>query len=270
MKNFNYDIENHYSFSLFAEIQILVSQAPDAFPKGLIVRFQGFETKLKGVFYLFSNRLIIVVLSLLLVTVVSGCSFEVVDNANSSDTDTSENVETNGSNNTEDDQEQDVTKNEQETNAGAEDENDSDSANDELEFADALRKTNDIIQTEEISKLADGKQYTFAWNYETYKFTDITCDLTGGKYIYKAISDEIVFEAEFEQDGDDIQAIHYPDEGMTVTDKKTSDEYIAFSGEYDIQIHNLGDQIVGVSMVHKDGVRDTVGEPIGFFISCTQ
>src|SRR5699024_5810881 len=108
MKNFNYDIENRYSFSLFAEIQILVPQAPDAFPKGLIVRFQGFETKLKGVFYLFSNRLIIVVLSLLLVTVVSGCSFEVVDNANSDDTDTSEDVETNGSNNTEDGQDEDA------------------------------------------------------------------------------------------------------------------------------------------------------------------
>ena len=235
---------------------------------------------------MFANRLIIAVLSLFLVAIVAGCSFEVVDNANSGDTDTNEDVDANGSNETvddqdedaetntseeaEDDQEKDVTENERETNAGAEDENDSDSPDEELEFADALRKTNDIIQTEEISKLADGKQYTFAWNYETYKFTDITCDHVGGKYFYKAVSDEIVFEAEFEQDEDDIQVIHYPDEGMTVTDKKTSVEYIAFSGEYDIQIHNLGDQIVGVSMVHKDGVRDTVGEPIGFFISCTQ
>src|SRR5699024_3301804 len=122
----------------------------------------------------------------------AGCSFETIDNGDSDDTDTSKDVEENGSNHTEDDQDKDAetkesdeaaddqehdgAENEQETNAEAENERDSESEDEVLEFADALRKTNDIIKNDGISKLDDSKQYTFAGNYETNGLTDIACD----------------------------------------------------------------------------------------------
>lgn len=216
--------------------------------------------------------------------IVAGCSFEVVDNADSGETDTSEDVaanesddteedpeedvETNAADEAEDEQEQDAAENEQETNAEGEDENDSDSTDVDPDLIDALNKTNQMLNSKAPSDLPGDKQYMFIWNFEEYEIKDLTCDHTDDQYTFKLDSDEITFKASFDLDDERTDIYHYPDEGMTVTDKNTSTTYITVAGEYEINIYNHGAATAGVAMVHKDGVRDTIGEPIGFIISC--